>query len=91
MGYSAVLRSHAPDAIDAFCNWIRGQPTSFEEIPLSSVDQIFRFKVRSRKRRTGIVCKKGHKFLLVGAAEFHFERFAATWGRSIPNGERQSG
>lgn len=82
-GYSAVLSSQTPEAIEGFCDWIRGQPDSFEEIALTAADQVFRFKVRSRKRRTGMVCKKAGKFLLVGPAAFHFDRFQSTWGTTL--------
>jgi hypothetical protein len=80
--------SFGPDKIDAFCNWIRDQPDLFEEMDLSEKGQIFRFKVKSRRRRTGIIAKRFDKFIFVGAAGYHFSRFAETWGPSVSNGER---
>lgn len=35
MVYSAVLRAHTPEAIDAFCDWIRNRTDQFEELPTS--------------------------------------------------------
>jgi hypothetical protein len=90
MGYSAILRSHTPEAVDAFCDWIRGQPDSFEEMELSAPDQIFRFKVKSKKRRTGMICKKSDRFLFIGATAFHFGKFVSTWGQAITNGMRET-
>ncbi len=86
---TAIPSSFELDKIDAFCNWIRNQPDSFEELDLSEKSQIFRFKVKSRRRRTGIIAKRSDKFIFVGAAGYHFSRFSETCGPSVSNEERK--
>lgn len=74
-------RSYSEDHLDAFRSWIRGQSNNFEEIAPTAGTQFFRFKVKSSRRRTGIVDRRGEKFVLSGAAPFHFDRFLRTLGR----------